>query len=182
VDGGERAADWSATVIGTRDPFVAPTRRGLLAMGFGFATAVGLAACGNADVVTNSYPTLADAKAAGALAPGRMPDRLPAGSHDLREARDLDTQRRWGLFSFPSDQRDQLAAILEPEEMSLTGQNCDVPGRIEWWPMLLRGSLDDERIRATGIRAYRSKGRELIFAVNWNQGRGYYWTPGGAAR
>jgi len=142
-----------------------------------FATALAGAGCGNTDVVTNSYPTLDEARAAGAIAPGRMPDTLPSGSHDLREARDLDTQRRWGLFSFPSAQQDQLLAMLDPQEISLTGQTCDVPGRIEWWPLLLRGPLDDERIRATGIRAYKSARGDLIFAVNWNQGRGYYWTP-----
>ena len=161
----------------TRGSLVGGLRRSPITIGFGLAAAIVLGGCGNADVVTSSYPTLAEARAAGAFAPGRMPDKLPTGSHDLREARDLDTQRRWGLFSFPSDQREQLAAMLDAQEIALTGQTCDAPGRIEWWPLLLRGSLDDERIRATGIRAYRSKSGDLIFAVNWNQGRGYYWTP-----
>jgi hypothetical protein len=152
--------------------------RRALAISIVIAATSGVLSCRNVDVVTSSYATFDEARAAGAMAPGRMPDKLPSGSHDLREARDLDTQRRWGLFSFPSDQRDQLLALLAPEEIGLTGQTCDVPARIEWWPVLLRGSLDDERIRATGLRAYRSKGGDLIFAVNWNQGRGYYWTPG----
>ena len=144
--------------------------------------ALTIVACSNVDVVTASYATLEEARASGAITPGRMPDRLPTGSHDLREARDLDTQRRWGLFSFPVDQRDQLNALLEPEEISLTGETCDVPGRIEWWPLLLRGNLDDERIRATGLHAYKAASGDLIFAVNWNQGRGYYWTPAGKGR
>jgi len=152
--------------------------RRTLAVSIVISATLGVLSCRNVDVVTSSYATLDEARAAGAIAPGRMPDKLPSGSHDLREARDLDTQRRWGLFSFPSDQRDQLLALLRPEEIALTNQTCDVPARIEWWPVLLRGNLDDERIRATGIRAYKSKSGELIFAVNWNQGRGYYWTPG----
>jgi hypothetical protein len=51
----------------------------------------------------------------------------------------------------------------------------DVPGRIEWWPVQLRGRLDEERIRATGLRAYHSTDRALVFLVNWSQGRAYYW-------
>jgi hypothetical protein len=141
------------------------------------AAMLAVAGCRNADVVTNAYSTLEEARAAGAIAPDRMPDRLPSGSHDLREARDLDTRRRWGLFSFPSEQKDQLMAMLDAREIPLAGQSCDVPGRIEWWPVLLRGSLDDGQVRATGIRAYHSASGELIFAVNWNQGRAYYWTP-----
>jgi hypothetical protein len=158
-----------------------PGRSGL-AIGLAFAFSIIGVGCGNADVVTGSYATLDEARAAGAIAPGRMPDQLPSGSRDLREARDLDTQRRWGLFNFPPNQRDQLLSELDPLEISLTGQTCDVPGRIEWWPLLLRGSLDDERIRTTGIRAYKSKSGDLIFAVNWNQGRAYYWTPPGNSR
>ena len=158
-------------------PATAGPRRAL-AIPIVIAATLGILSCRNVDVVTGSYATLDEARTAGAIAPGRMPENLPSGSHDLREARDLDTQRRWGLFSFPSDQRDQLLELLRPEEIALTGQTCAVPARIEWWPVLLRGNLDDERIRATGIRAYKSKTGDLIFAVNWNQGRGYYWTAG----
>ena len=50
----------------------------------------------------------------------------------------------------------------------------DIPGRIEWWPVILRGTLDAERIQATGLRAYRARSGGLVFAVNWKQGRAYY--------
>jgi hypothetical protein len=43
--------------------------------------------------------------------------------------------------------------------------------------VILRGTLDGERIRATQLRAYRAREGNLIFAVNWNQGRAYFWTP-----
>jgi hypothetical protein len=42
---------------------------------------------------------------------------------------------------------------------------------------VLRGDLDAARIAATGLRAYRSKSGDLVFAINWRQGRAYYWAP-----
>jgi hypothetical protein len=134
------------------------------------------AACRNIDVVTASYATLAEARAAGAVQRGYVPDGIPPGAHDLREAHDLDTNRRWGLFGFPANERPALEALLDPTELPIEGLRCDMPGRIEWWPVLLRGQIDGGRARATGLRAYRTKAGDLVFLVNWNQGRAYYWT------
>ena len=74
----------------------------------------------------------------------------------------------------PAEQ-DALRALLQPGEISLTGEHCDTPGRIEWWPVLLRGALDAERLAATGIQGYRARSGNLLFAINWSQGRAYYW-------
>ena len=30
--------------------------------------------------------------------------------------------------------------------------------------------------KATGLRAYRARDGELLFVVQWNQGRAYYWS------
>jgi hypothetical protein len=79
--------------------------------------------------------------------------------------------------NFPLPEADALRAVLNPAEISVDGQRCDAPARIEWWPVVLRGNLDGQRIAATGIRSYRSKDGQLIFAVNWSQGRAYYWSP-----
>jgi hypothetical protein len=136
-----------------------------------------LAGCGNLDVVTASYATLAEAERAGAVSGGWLPDGLPPGTHDIREAHGTGSKRRWALFSFRPGEADTLKKLLEPTEIPLDGQVCDVPARIEWWPIVLRGELDGERIRATGLEAYRSADGSLLFAVNWNQRRAYYWTP-----
>lgn len=135
-------------------------------------------ACRDLDVVTASYATLAEAEAAGAVERGWVPQGLPPGTHELREAHDLDSNRRWGLFSFPPAQSDALRSLLTPEEMSLAGVRCDIPRRIEWWPVLLRGTVDGERIRAAGLRAHHDRTGELLFLVNWDQGRAYYWADG----
>src|SRR3954447_13710010 len=132
--------------------------------------------CRNVDVITASYATLDEARASGAVSSQRLPEGLPPGTHDIREARDTDTTRRWLLFSFPPEQRERLMALLAPQEVSLEGQNCDVPGRIEWWPVLLRNRLNAEQIAATGLKTYNGRDSDLVYAVNWSQGRAYAWT------
>jgi|SRR5919112_641476 hypothetical protein len=134
-------------------------------------------ACSGIDAQTNSYATLAEADQAGAIVNGWMPEGLPPGSHDIREGHVPGTHQRWGVINFPQAQDAALRALLEPEEISLDGQHCDVPGRVEWWPVILRGALNGERLAATQLRAYRARQGNLIVAVNWNQGRAYYWTP-----
>jgi hypothetical protein len=135
----------------------------------------GLAACRDVDVVTESYATYQDAIAAGAVERGWVPRGLPTGTREMREAHDLDSSRRWGLFNFPTDQADSFKALLG-NEISLAGHACNPPRRIEWWPLLLRDELDHERIASTGLLAYQAREGDLIFAVNWKQGRAYYWT------
>lgn len=134
------------------------------------------AGCRDMDVATNTYASLAEAQRAGAVDRGWIPAGLPAGAHELRAAHDPNSERRWGLFSFHSQDAAALQGLIASSEITLSGQRCDAPARIEWWPVLLRGDLDGDRIRATGLKAYKAKGSTLIFAVNWNQRRAYYWS------
>jgi hypothetical protein len=131
-------------------------------------------ACRNSNVLTASYATLDEARASGAVAGGYLPDGLPPSARDIREAHDPDSRERWALFSFSPTEAGQLRAIVGAQEVSLDGEQCEVPGRLEWWPILLRGRLDAERIRSTGLLTYRNGDR--LFAVNWSQGRAYLWT------
>jgi len=132
-------------------------------------------ACRDVDVDTESYATLGEAREAGAIDRGWMPSLLPEGAVDIRVAYDQGSDRRWGLFSFSEAAAAALKAVLQTEEASLGGQTLDVPGRIEWWPVQLRGTLDESRIRDTGLRAYQTQQGDFMVAVNWNQRRAYYW-------
>ena len=132
-------------------------------------------ACRDLDVVTESYATLQEATAAGAIDRGWIPRGLPPGSRELRSAHDLDSNRRWGLFNFSQTESSSLKSILGAE-ISLAGQSCNPPRRIEWWPLLLRENLNHDAIAATGLRAYGAREGNLVFVVNWAQGRAYYWT------
>ena len=133
-------------------------------------------ACRDVDVVTASYTTLEEAEAAGAIREGWLPAGLPPGTYEIREAHDPRSVRRWGLFNFPPVEESALRALLGPER-PFAGLHGNAPRRIEWWPVLLRRELDQERIAPTGLRAYESREGNLVFAVHWRQGRAYYWTP-----
>ncbi len=135
-----------------------------------------VAACTGRNVQTATYATYGEARASGAVDKGWVPSVLPENAYELRAAYDVGGDQRWGLFNFQPQDQDALRSILETEEISLAGTVLDVPGRIEWWPLLLRGEVDPERAKITGLRAYRAKSALLVFAINWNQGRAYYWT------
>jgi hypothetical protein len=142
-------------------------------MALGLATAVG---CGDLQVVTNSYATLEEARAAGAVERGWIPSFLPPSAYEIREAHDREgSRRRWGLFSFGDEGSEPLRRVLGPE-ISFEGVHADPPPRIEWWPLLLRGPLDSAQVDATGLKGYNVAKDELLVAVNWNQRRAYYWS------
>ena len=133
------------------------------------------AACAGINVRTNSFATLAEAVAAGAVENGWLPAGLPPGTREIRTAHVPGTNDCWGLFDFPESDREPLRALLQPQEVPLAGRTVSVPGRIEWWPIALRGTLDPGTLADTGLKAHLSTDRSRIIAVNWNQGRAYYW-------
>lgn len=132
-------------------------------------------ACSSENVHTATYATVAEARASGAVDSGRLPAFIPEQAYELRAAYAVGGDERWGLFNFRPEHADVLRAVLQPEEVSLAGTVMEIPPRIEWWPVLLRGNVDAERATATGLRAYRSKSDAFVVAVNWSQGRAYYW-------
>jgi hypothetical protein len=139
------------------------------------AVLLGGAACSGINSQTNSFATLAEARQAGAIERGWIPEGLPPGSHELREAHVPGTSRRWGIVNFPPAEGGTLRALLAPDETSMDGFRCEIPARIEWWPVMLRGDLNGSRLTSIGLRGYRAKSGDLFFAVNWDQGRAYYW-------
>ena len=114
-------------------------------------------ACGDLDVVTAVYATRAEAEAGGAIAKGWVPAGVPPSTHDIREAHDADTNRRWGLFNLRPPTATRYARYCSPASRSLEGLRCDIPGRIEWWPPMLRGALTAEQLKSSGLEAYRSE-------------------------
>lgn len=150
-------------------------RAGVVKAAVVVAAAAGVVACSAIGSQTNAYATLAEARQAGAIDRGWIPEGLPSGAHDLREVHVPGTAERWGLFEFPPDQGDSLRALVDSAELPLGSLECRPPKRIEWWPPALRGRLDPEKLGVTGLRAYRARSADLVYAVNWKQGRAYYW-------
>ncbi len=133
------------------------------------------AGCAGLNSQTYAFATLDEARQAGAISSGWIPEGLPASSHDIRVAQLPGTPQHWGIINFARSDEGSLRALLQPGEVSLTGERCEMPGRIEWWPVILRGELDGNRLAATGLHGYRATSGHRLFAVNWDQGRAYYW-------
>jgi hypothetical protein len=129
------------------------------------------AACSGLSVKSGVYASVDEARTAGAIEHGWVPDGLPPGTSDLREGH-LTDGGLWGAFSFATAQSAPLRARLGPEIVAGT-LTCDAPGRLEWWPRILHSPIDVDHVRVTGFHVYKTAG--LIYAVNWGQGRAYYW-------
>jgi hypothetical protein len=147
-------------------------RSALLAFGAGL---ISISACSDSRVVTSAYATRAEAEEEGAVSGGWVPAGVPAGAYELRAAHDPRTGQKWGLFNFHAADAEALRMMLQPGDGSLRGVTCDIPARIEWWPRILRGTIDLEQAAAAGLKGHRAKEGGLVMFVNWAQGRGYYW-------
>jgi hypothetical protein len=141
-------------------------RAGLL-----LAVAVTLA-CGDLRVKLVVFNSVDDARADGAIAAGWVPEAIPASASDLRIGY-MPDGRHWGVFAFRSADEPGVRGLARDEITSGT-LTLDPPGRLEFWPRILRSSSTVEQVRSTGFRLYRgADGR--TYAINWGQGRVYYW-------
>lgn len=138
------------------------------------AVAAAAVACSSVRSQSDVFATLQEAKAAGAIDRGWVPAGLPDGTTDLRDAH-LPSGTHWGLFSFPVSEVAALRALLGTEITS-SPPPCDPPGRFEWWPRLLRTPINLDSAHNTGLHLYTSRDDRRVFAINWEQGRAYYWS------
>ena len=131
-----------------------------------------LTGCGDLRVKMGVFNTVDEARQGGAIDAGWIPARVPASATDLREGH-LPDGRHWGVFAFDAA-NEAAVRSLAGEEITTGSLTCDPPGRLEFWPRLIRTPVNVEQVRTTGFRLYRAAdGR--TYAVNWGQGRAYYW-------
>jgi hypothetical protein len=131
-----------------------------------------VAGCSDLRVKLAVFNTAAEARTAGAIAAGWVPEGLPESAGELRLGYVPDG-RHWGVFAFrPADESTVRALVRD--EITSGPLTCDPPGRLEFWPRVLLTPIDVDRVRSTGFRLYRgADGR--TYAINWGQGRAYYW-------
>ncbi len=146
--------------------------RGRRCLAFG-VLCLALGACGDLRTKEDIYTNLDEAKAAGAIQAGWVPAGLPADAADLREGH-LPDGRHWGVFTFTPRDTEAVRALIGPE-ITGTAPDAHAPGRLEWWPALLRTPIDVDRVKSTGFHLYTERTGPRAFAINWGQGRAYYW-------
>jgi hypothetical protein len=128
------------------------------------------------------YPSLADAKKDGALDRGWIPDFLPESSHAIHEVHDISPSTTWCAFEFtPADSQGLRKSFKSVDSLPPSVRRVPSP-RQSWWPALLQGSLDTEKIHKTGFELYMVVGPEtpsstevLLFAVDWAKGQGFFY-------
>ena len=132
-----------------------------------------LAGCRDLTVKMAVFQTVEEARAVGAVTAGWVPEGLPAMASDLRLGY-LPGGQHWGVFAFrPADEA--AVRALTASEITTGTLACRPPGRLEFWPRLLHGPVDVATVRATGFRLYHGRDART-YAVNWGQGRAYFWS------
>lgn len=141
---------------------------------------------GCSETIETYYPTLLEAKRAGAVEKGWIPPGLPSSSRDIHERHDLDSNRGWIKFTYDKEQGRvflrELDGIPDAKLDSITLR----PPKVTWWHSAIReGSLHTAR-RSQGFEIYHKRlfgkneyGMEFtedwFFAIKASEGLAYAW-------
>jgi hypothetical protein len=143
-----------------------------------------VAGCG--DRQESFYPNLSDADKAGAIMRGWVPDDiLPASSRTIHVVGELSPSKEWCGFEFlPADSQRLLKNLKSVDALPPAVKHIPSPD-VSWWPSVLKGNLDVEKIREAGFQLYvverpaTSVTTEiLLFAIDWPQGRAFFYSTG----
>ena len=149
----------------------------VLCVGF----ACSLAAC-RGDHRESVYASLSDADKDGAINRGWIPEFLPSSSRAIHEVHGVSQPTEWCTFEFlASDSQGLRQNFKSVEVLPLSVRRVPSPG-VSWWPTVLEGTLDTEKIRQTGFDLYVVEKPEtsvtksiLLFAVDWHKGRALFY-------
>ncbi len=109
-------------------------------------TSVVVVGCG--DHHESFYQSLADADKAGAITHGWIPDDLlPAGSRAIHEVHKISPSIEWCAFEFSlTDSQGLRKNLKSVDALPPSVRRVPSPGA-SWWPAVLKGNLDVEKIR-----------------------------------
>ncbi len=121
-----------------------------------------LAGCDLLERPLRTYASYAEARAQGAVGPGKwLPELLPESATDIREQHDLDTNESWLSFSFTPGELDQ-----PPGCRPTTSSKLATTRTPRWW----RRAADEvgtgrrlhECVRRTELAGYWAESRCLL--------------------
>ena len=141
-----------------------------------------LVAC-HGDRSESFYRTLAEADRHGAITRGWIPYFLPGSSRDIHEIHDISPSTEWCAFQFlPADSQFLRKRLERGQTLPLRVRAVPSPG-VSWWPDVLSGNLDVEKIGSAGFSLYVVVEPEtsvttevLLFAVDWAKGRAFFYS------
>ena len=128
------------------------------------------------------YASLAEAAKAGEADRGWIPDYLPKTSRAIHITEQLSPSREWCSFEFlPSDSHDLRGTLMNFALLPQSVKRVPSP-RASWWPGMLEGNLDQQRIRKEGFELYivETPADSVstwvnLFAIDWSNGRGFFY-------
>lgn len=131
------------------------------------------------------YASLADVKKAEASAQSWIPDDiLPASSRNIHVVGELSPSKEWCVFEFlPTDSQNLLKSLKSLDALPPSVKDMPSP-RVSWWPSVLVGNLDMEKIHNAGLQLFVLERPAnsvdmgiYLFALDLSKGRGFfYWT------
>jgi hypothetical protein len=124
----------------------------LLVLSVGVASIL-LGGCG--DRRESFYASLSDADKDGAVTRGWIPnDLLPGSSRAIHEVHELSPSKEWCASEFPPADSEALRKNLKSvDALPPSVRRVPSPGA-SWWPAVLKGSLDIEKIHRAGFELY----------------------------
>ena len=128
------------------------------------------------------YASLADADKDGGITRGWIPDFLPGSSRAIHEFHEISPSTEWCAFEFlPTDSQGLRKNLKLVDALPPSVRRVPTPG-VSWWPAVLKGNLDVEKIHKAGFELYVVVRPEtsvtteiLLFAVDWAKGRGFFY-------
>ena len=140
-----------------------------------------LLAC-HSDRYESSCPSLADAEKDGAISRGWIPTFLPESSRAIHEIHDLSPSTEWCAFEFlPNDSQNLRKNLKSVDALTASARRVPSPS-VAWWPAVLKGDLDVEKIHKAGFDLYElvipatpSTKAVQLFAIDWTKGRGFFY-------
>ncbi len=185
---GYRVNQESATTTATAPPkwrilsFMGATKKFLFASLFCSGLVFVLVGC-HSDRPEWFYASLADVSKAEASAQSWIPDDiLPASSRTIHAVGELSPSKEWCAFEFlPTDSQRLLKNLQSVEALPPSLSHVPNPG-VSWWPTVLRGNLNVDKIHEEGLKLYVVERPAtsvttdvLLFAIDGVKGRGFFY-------
>lgn len=163
--------------------FMSPTKKFRFASVLCSGLVSVLVAC-HSDRPESFYASLADVRKAGASAQSWIPDDiLPASSRNIHIVGELSPSKEWCAFEFlPTDSQSLLRNLKSFDVLPPAAKYVRSP-RVSWWPSVLEGNLDVEKIHNAGFQLFVLEKPAnsvdmgiYVFALDSSKGRGFfYW-------